>query len=665
MRSVSYRGALRLLGVGLILASFVVSLMAELRGLALAQSLPFTPIPGPTTTLVAPSPSAASRTIEPTRSTPTPSATNSATATSPASASPRPGMVPDQCEENDSLTQPCAIPANTTMMNLNFVDDAIDVFSVLLKGGRSYTIQTLAGDSGIDPTIRLFLATDTNLVVAENDDMTVHGSDALVTVNVSADAWYLIEVRNMASGSMLDRVYGISIRSDALISPSAMPQPTADANQARTGDVYENNWSPETAGTLVWGVPYDLSLICPDLGACASGDHDFFWVPVKAGVSMSVVTYDLGPGADPVLTLYRPTVNYTDPATGMVGWQAWASNDDVVAGFTLRAQLLVTPDWSGYALLVVSSSQRRDPPPLPPAAGPIGRYRLIVGPPSLGPVATVLAAQTDIPPAPTATATVFVPSSVPVNPPVSAPPAPQDSGDSREVIRQESVSGIAVVVKETTLFAAAPPTEHDAIRRYPVEAQVRLLGYTYLGWVKVRPLDSVTDGFMWAGDLIPLDQGSAAAAPRDGAASEVPSGVPTSTGGGPSDAPPAVGSGRAPGLHLQVLPTLTPPAAPLPAPVARTLTVEVCTRGTRRDPPDRCGRPLPNLRVELLAGATQSPVARPGTTDRDGRVTLSVSVPAQTALLVQIPALGVQTWVDSRATTVAVRIPSSSGGANE
>jgi hypothetical protein len=537
---------------------------------------------------------------------------------------------------------------------LNFVDDNLDVFSLLLKGGRTYTIRA-SSSTGIDPLIRVYRAEDTNTVLVENDDVKPGTTDAEVKVTTENDGWYLVVVENKAPGDMRRRFYTFSARSSAIETPTANPAAATQAAlrpvTATAGDVFENNYSPETAATLVWGVPFDLSLVCPEQNQCPAGDHDFFWVPVKRGVQLVVVTYDLGPGADTALSLYRPEANFTDPSTGLSGWRLWAGNDDVVPGFTLRSQLLVMPDWDGYALLVVAPSQRADPPPMPPAVGAPGRYRLMIGPPGLAPVQEVLRAQTDIPAAPTPT----VATAAPTGQPAVAPVAPTEVRDSREVIKEESLAGEAiVVVNGTRLYAAAPPSDDDELAVYPEGAVVTLLGQTYAGWVKVQPLDSVTPGWMFGPNLRPLNPAHPAAgealpvaspttSPISGAASPL---APT----GATSAPPPAAGGVP---QLAELPPLATPTAATAAPEARTATIEVCA--VPKASVSTCTRPLEGVRVELVR-VSDGAVLFVGVTDRTGRVAPSIQVAPNTAVDVQIGALGLRAALPTNGSLLPVRV---------
>lgn len=690
---------------GIALAPLVLPLLAPWGGRAEAQSLPWTPTPEPTdpptptrTSTLAPTSTvtvlASTATMQPSATrNPDPDAPILGTAEvqtpvySPvpgqggdpgggdagggssggggssstggtATPTPEPGTQPDLCEPNDALTRPCSVPTEVENRDLNFVDDSLDVFSLLLKGGRTYTLRA-SSSTGIDPLIKVYRAEETGSIFVENDDVKPGTTDAEVKVTTEGDGWYLVAVENKAPGDMRRRLYTFSARSSAAEVPTANPAAATQAAlrpvAATTGDVFENNYSPETAATLAWGVPFDLSLVCPDQGQCSAGDHDFFWVPVKAGVQLVAVTYDLGPGADPAITLYRPEANFTDPSTGLAGWRAWVSNDDVVPGFTLRSQLLAAPDWDGYALLVVASSRRADPPPMPPAVGAPGRYRLMIGPPGLAPVQEVLRAQTDIPPAPTP----VVATAAPTGQPVVAPVAPTEVRDSREVIKEESIAGEAVVVVDgTRLYAAAPPSDDDELAVYPEGAVVTLLGQTYAGWVKVQPVDSVTPGWMFGPNLRPLSP----VRPAEGNASPVAGANESPVPGAGSTAAPTGTTSRPNGTavagatsmpQLVELPPLATPTAATVAPEARTATIEVCA--VPKASVSACTRPLEGVRVELVRVSDGS-VLFVGLTDRTGRVAPSIQVAPGTAVDVQIGALGLRAALPTNGALLPVRV---------
>ncbi len=498
-----------------------------------AQSMPWTPTAEPTEAPThtpvpthAPSPT---HTLSPT-STAVPASPPTSTATSAPTALP-PGYAPDSCEPNNTLVQPCAMPTEVDVTELNFVDRTMDVYSMLLKANRLYTVRASSAH-GIDPVLSVYLASDLSKPLAQNDDIAAGSGDAQVELATTAEAWYVIQVENKAPGDMKGRLYSLSVRSATPQDlPGGKPGPTPTPAQLVPGDMLENNYDPGHASRLSWGVPYDLSLVCPDPdpSACGGGDHDFLIVPVKQGVPFVAMTYDLGPGTDTFVSLYRPDAAQRMADDGKLqGWRLINTNDDVTAGWTLRSAVTVVPDWTGDVLLVVATLERTNPPLLPEAAGPPGRYRLIVGSAELEPVKRVLDRQHDLPPTPVPTLPppVSVTAEPPAIEPPGLPPAPQPTelppaptsaplpaaistapaADQREVVKESSVKGLAVVSKNgTRLYGAAPPADGDELASYPEGALVTLIGQSYRGWVKVQPQDSVTPGWMWVPALRPVE----------------------------------------------------------------------------------------------------------------------------------------------------------------
>jgi hypothetical protein len=240
-----------------------------------------------------------------------------------------------------------------------------------------------------------------------------------------------------------------------------------------------------------------------------------------------------------------------------------------------------------------------------------------------------------------------------------APVAPTPASDAREVIKQDSVGGEAVVkVQGTKLYAAAPPTDNDELAVYPEGAVVILLGQTYAGWVKVQPVDSVTPGWMFGPNLSPRspvgpgtgDAGEAGTAttsgPTGGSGSPTGAGglgsVPTATVGGSSNASP-----------ITLLPPLPTPAPASQQPEARAATIEVCAVPKSNE--TGCIRPLEGVRVELVRVADGS-VLFVGLTNREGRVAPSITVAAGTAVDVQIGALGLRARMPANGSLLPVRV---------
>jgi hypothetical protein len=601
--------------------------------------------------------------------TATPSATNDATRTPEPTHTPVPlGYGPDRCEPNDTLVQPCALQTEVDIGDLNFTDGMPDVFSFLLKGGRTYTIRA-SSSSGIDPSIAVYLAGALDTPIAQNDDAAAGSTDAIVQVTTATDAWYIVRVANAAPGDMTGKTYSISARSSAPTdSPTGnQPAPTPQPWSEIIGDAFENNWSPEFAPRLAWGVPYDLSLVCPDPGRCANGDHDFFWIPVKSGIPLVVITYDLGAGADTYASLYSPAPEQQDETIGPKGWRPLVANDDAAPGWTLRSQLEVTPNWDGYALLVIAPSNRADPPAIPESAGPPARYRLMVGSPEMAAVNAVLSAQTDGPPIPSTVIVTAPPTSQAVAAPVENAPV----ADQREVVKESSMEGLAVVIQHNTSFyAAVPPTEKDLLSFYPEGAQVRLLGQTYAGYVKVQPSDSVAPGWMYAPNLRPLSDPHTSLEPTTGAGEEggesakddqASTGSPQPTRSDQNARITATSTSSLP--RVGATERSTPASLPTSVqaqPQARQLTIEVCREGDTD--PRQCGSVLRDVAVEVLLASSQTVLAT-GRTDRTGLVSLSVSLAPHAQIVVRVPSLTITVPVLPNQTRLPIRIPQGASDA--
>lgn len=653
-------GMIKILVVGLLIGIIAApSFWFGLAASTSAQTLPFTPTPEPTELLTAlpTEPPTAQPTNTPEPPTAQPIIIVATPTPQPATATPQPTMRPpgygrDICDPNHSLQQPCALATETDIVNLNFNDASTDVFSFLLKGNRQYRISTIVDKGGgIDPAIDVFPAGTTDKPVGSNDDEKIGNPSAVVTVTVQMDAWYIVQVSNKAPGSTEGKTYTLSARSVATAGDTSKPEAT------NPDDIVGNAYDPQHAIRLAWNVPYDLSMICPDTrpNACYAGRHTFLMIPVKGNVPFTAFTYDLGAGVDTVLTIYKPDPMQTQSGPGIIpGWASVAANDDVAPGWTLRSQISFVPDWNSMALLVVAPSSREDLPPIPSDGRP-GRYRLIVGSPELPNIKAALAgAGQDLPPTPEPATPR--PTGQPA--PAAVGPAPASTQDPREVIREACPTGQAIVgTEETGLYAAAPPGSDDRIAAYPEGALVKLLGQCYRGWVKVQPADSVTPGWMWGPDLRPDELGAAptpigATTGNTGSpgAQPTPTSVSGTSGSGSTAIMPTT---QVPKIALVPLEPLDLPTA-LPAkPAARAVTVEVCRAVTQGD---ACAEPLAGLRVDLMLSATRQ-VLTGNVTDTNGRVTLSVSVPDGSQILLAIPVLGLETPLGSNVTEVPVRIP--------
>jgi hypothetical protein len=672
---VALLGAVAALVFGVLGAPLLLPRLIAGADSALAQAAPTdTPTPSPTppataTTAATQTPIVVTATPLPATQTPyvivqspTPLPATSAPA---ATATPLPpGYGPDACEPNNTLVQPCAVPTETDIANLNFSDGSPDVFSLLLKASRIYTISARA-QGGIDPAIAVYVAGQTDKPVASNDDAGPGDNSAVAQITTTSEAWYIVLVENKAPGDLRGKTYTLSARSAASASTPVNSSGGADADQSGIGDALENNYDVNHASRIVWGVPYDLSLLCPDPtpGACGGGDHDFILAPAKAGIPLVALTYDLGPGADTNVIIYKPDPSQTADGSGAIpGWKAIAGNDDVAPGYTLRSLVRITPDWTGEALLVISSSERANPPALPVALGPSGRYRLIAGPPEMKAVAAVLSAQGDVPAPPAASAGAGAGGT-----PASAPAAvPTAAAAPVEVIKEASATGIAEVAQPSAdLYGAVPPQPGDKLASYAKGTQVKLLGQSYRGWVKVQPAGAVMLGWMWGPSLSAVEvagglSGTLATGAASGtAAPGTPAAGATATSRvtpGPIGPTPAVGNRAA---TIELLDPEPLPVDDVKRPVARALRIEVCTNAPKD--PHACAQPLAGLRVEIRLAANQA-VQVQGLTDAAGKVTLSTSVPPGTRLVLAVPAAGLAADIADNATDLPVRVPPTLGG---
>lgn len=597
------------------------------------------------------------------------------------------GTGDDPCDPNGDLLRPCAVATETDIANLSFVRGNVDVFSVYLKGKRAYTISaTPSGTGGLDPVVTVFLANDTTTAIAENDDIVIGNPAAQVVVAVPESAWYLVRVTNTSPGTVQGLTYTFAAKSVIPANGgSGTGGSTGGTTETLEGDIIGNAYSPDRAVPVAWGVPYDLTMECPDdrPQACYDGRHTFLLVPVKSRVALMLLSYDLGAGVDTLFTLYAPDASQVQTGGGRyTGWREVARNDDVVPGWTLRSQLAVIPTWQGTALLVISPSAQTDLPPLSEAAR-VGRYRLMIGAPNLPAVVTILAAQTDLPPQPTAR---------PTGQAAAAAVSTATGEDTREVIKETCPTGRAMTVTRAPLYAAAPPAANDLVAAYPPDAGVALLGSCYRGWVKVQPDDSVTPGWMWSpllrpdGPLtngaggsqtggLPGGSGTLPGVPGLPGTTAMPTVIgsmpqPTRIGGENPGTGANPGTGGVPQptetpipLPVLAVRSLQPTPVPLPqerAPVARTITVRICGGNAGLLGRD-CDPVYVNVLVELLVVANER-IVTSSVTGSDGSVVLTGSVRERTQIAVRVPALGLWVILGADQQDVSIRIPTPNGG---
>ncbi|MEM8535305.1 MAG: PPC domain-containing protein [Chloroflexota bacterium] len=602
---------------------------------------------------------------------------------------PVPGTQEDACEPNDTLLEPCAIPAYTVITDLTFVDDDNDVYSVFLKASRTISVAVDVSD-GIDPVVTVYRADDTETVIAENDDVSVEDVSSEVSFPVETDGWYLIQVDNRASGSMEGYTYTITTRGTAEAAESVDEVPS---HEALAFDVFEPNHMPDLAGRIGWGVPYDLNLLCPVehmvsvAAACPAGDHDYFRMQTTAGISMTILTYNLAPGLNTTVTVHKPDVAQEHNEAGAVaGWRAIYANDDVFPGWTMRSRIDFTPDWTGGALVVVANAERDNPARVPDDVTDPGRYGLMVGPPNLAPIRELISTFDDIPPTPepdlplehgdssqTLSPTALITTTlVPTGVPQDYEIQPGVANDPREVVSGECMTGTGRVhnAEGTMLWAAKNPTETDAVVLLSVNTEVALLGECEGRWVHVAPTIYVSSGWVAYPDIEPLNVvspwGDESSAHRDQivpwettpTVSPSPDDIPISERdddvGLPEVTPPVSES-----TSLEVTPIGPAPVPTVEQPerAARVALVEVCA--LEPSTPQTCATPLTDVLVHVSHGATRERLGS-GRTDANGVARISVSVLPTTALRIALPVYGIEQEVrelPTGETPITVRIP--------
>jgi hypothetical protein len=260
--------------------------------------------------------------------------------------------------------------------------------------------------------------------------------------------------------------------------------------------------------------------------------------------------------------------------------------------------------------------------------------------------------------------------------PVSALPAggvPEDSGVDTKAAAVPSISdapeGLGVVIVPQTSLHIAPGSRTEVVQTLRADEQVKLFGQAKGAWVRVQPFSAVVPGWVYAAHLRPLP-GTIEGAPvlTATATLSITTTSAPMVGTAPGTAAPPPTPTRAPAV-VQALtePVTEEPAPPLPPRVPVAITVDVVEasaapperrRGATPTPAARSG--VAGLRVELVTAFGD--VLVEAVTPATGRVTFTRDVPADTALFVQVPALGLRTQlppaeVAAGTTAVTITVP--------
>jgi hypothetical protein len=591
--------------------------------------------------------------VEPPRA---PTTTGSANPAAPASG--RAPAEPDACEPNDTPAQACALPLDAVSGPFTIVPEADQDF-YRLDVPQEPSIQTVI-------TVRATDGLDLALSARQGETLVASGTFSLTLAPDIAGS-VVLRVENRDPRPAAGEQYRVEVRRE--IVPPTQREEMTDA--LLTPDALENNWSFETASALAVGVVYDLSFVCPDPrpAACSGGDHDYLLVPVKAGVPYLVATFDLEPGVDTVVELFWGATT-----------TAAAGNDDYAPGGTLSALQWTAP---ADGLLGVRVAPRNGGLAQHVAATKAG-YRFAVAP-LAGELArkleTTIRQQAHVPtPTPTAAAAPAAGAAGAIGSGSgtaggNASPAAGGTG------AQESIAvGPAIIIQETVL-RREPSERASALATLAPETLVTMRGPVRGLWVSVETESSILPGWVLAATLRrttatapgeqPAQAGAsagsqpgqpdAAATPtsqQPGAITQpiTPTTLTTSASGGQAAAPRVVVTRLDPALP----PPLPPPAARVP--FALTVTVVATNRplssgsalGFATPTPD-LRQPVADVRVQLVN--VFGDVLAEGLTSAQGGVALSRDVRPGDALLVRIPAWGVELPLAANQSRLIVTIP--------
>jgi hypothetical protein len=623
----------------LLLAALVAALLTTFRpGLASAQPEP-TPILGEPV-VVTPLVTPAGGSVPPAEETDEPAPAVSAE--TPASATTI--AAPDACEPNDTPAQACALPLDGVSGPFTIVPEADqDFFRLDLP--QEASIQTVA-------TVRATEGLELVLSARQNDAIVASGTYSLTLAPVVAGP-VVLRVENRDPRPAAGEQYRIEIRRE-IAPPSQQEGERADGPEP---DALENNWSFETASAIAVGVVYDLSFACPDPrpGACPGGDHDYLLVPVKAGVAYLITTFDLDPGVDTVVELFWGSTT-----------TALAGNDDYAPGSTLSALTWTAP---GDGILGVRIAPRNGAL-AQQLAEPKAGYRFAVAP-LAGELARKLDAtirqQANVP-TPTAT-TAAAPSTSSASGTTAGSSTGAAASGGMSATPESIAAGAAVVVRETVL--RREPRESGApLATLPKESRVTVRGPVSGLWVSVESDRSMLPGWVRAADLERISEAAASATTVVQGTTATPVSQQPGAGAQPTPRPANVSSGSSDaetdrGVTVTELDHALP--EPPPPPVARVPFAVTVTIAASDRPPSSGGafgvatptpdlrRPIARVRVQLV-NVFGDLLAEGFTSDR-GAVTLNHDVRSGDALLIRVPAWGVEIPLAADQTRLDITIP--------
>ncbi len=254
-------------------------------------------------------------------------------------------------------------------------------------------------------------------------------------------------------------------------------------------------------------------------------------------------------------------------------------------------------------------------------------------------------------------------------PEVSGGGAPADSGivASAEDVPgiTDAPKGLAVVDVALTILHIAPGTRSERIQELRQDEQVKLLGQARGAWVRVQPFTSVVPGWVYAADLRPLLGVIAGAPPITGTLALTPTTTLTPT---ITEVPPTL-TPRPTAVVVEGVPE-PDVATAMPAPPRIPVEIAVTVVEGAPPTPGRRSGPTPTaagtngvagMRVQIVT--IFGDVLVEAVTPESGKLTFTRDVPADAALYVQLPALGLRMRlpsdeVQAGSTVVSIVVPS-------
>ncbi len=262
-------------------------------------------------------------------------------------------------EENDTLTDAAAIPVGAELGNLSISPAGDpDWFRVLVSPPANYAssirVEVIA-TPGLDLTLTVY-GPDAAPIEANNDP---DGPNAVVTFDTSTEGWYAIEVvsETDAEGWYLLRVVDLTPAPTPTATLAPTPTATATPQPTATSPFPTSTPTPELGGPPDLAEPnYDFAhayRIAPggeltglnfNSGFAGQVDNDFFVMAVRAGVTYTCETRDLGPSLDTNLIVYG-SASFDDVIGG---------NDDIdTQAGQINSRLTFTPSTEGDVYLLV------------------------------------------------------------------------------------------------------------------------------------------------------------------------------------------------------------------------------------------------------------------------------------------------------------------------